>query len=478
MDNAILRRDLEKALGTVPMFDVHTHLDATHLAARGLHDIMLYHMVVSDLVSAGCPDRDRLSEHPTDEEARGRIERALPYMPAIANTSMAWALRILLEDLFGWRQPITAANWRKLDGIIRERAQEKNRAREIQASAGIARSCTELWRRHDGRADALLQYSLEWGFFGRAKWGENDTALWELEKAWSEGTPAAPSPIGPEQQRLVPAKTIRSLADVHAALDSYVDNIPANILSTAQHISTDIDFRPVDDRTMASALRRRSRAGTEERDIYASYIMEEFFKRWEQRRSGVLYQFSLGAEPLPAETASRLSQKTLASLADMIARHPGIKFNCYLSSMHANQTLCTFARELPNFSLTGFWWHNFFPSFIERVISERLDMLSTARWVGFFSDAYTMEWSYAKAVLVRKMLAAALADRVQRGQYDKEGAISVARQLFFDTPRSLVGMEAAVSEARSAAKTRQEAARTARATRPTNRGAASSRTRR
>ncbi len=59
----------------------------------------------------------------------------------------------------------------------------------------------------------------------------------------------------------------------------------------------------------------------------------------------------------------------------MIARHPGIRFQCFLSSAHANQALCTLARELPNFSLAGYWWHNFFPSFIERVMSERLDML-------------------------------------------------------------------------------------------------------
>ena len=105
---------------------------------------------------------------------------------------------------------------------IRERSAERDRARAIQAKAGISRSVTELWRRHDGRADAMLQYSLEWAFFGRAQWGEFDTAVWELEKAWSEGTPAAPSPIGPDAARPVPARTIRSVADVHEAMDAYV----------------------------------------------------------------------------------------------------------------------------------------------------------------------------------------------------------------------------------------------------------------
>ena len=46
---------LETALAEVPILDVHTHLVGGKLAARGLHDILLYHMVVSDLYAAGCP---------------------------------------------------------------------------------------------------------------------------------------------------------------------------------------------------------------------------------------------------------------------------------------------------------------------------------------------------------------------------------------------------------------------------------------
>ena len=66
MELDTLGRDIEEELKPGPMLDVHTHLDAIHPVARGLHDILLYHMVVSDLVSAGCPDRSRLSETPSD----------------------------------------------------------------------------------------------------------------------------------------------------------------------------------------------------------------------------------------------------------------------------------------------------------------------------------------------------------------------------------------------------------------------------
>jgi hypothetical protein len=262
MDTDTLAREIGGALAAVPLLDAHTHLDATHLAARGLHDVLLYHMVVSDLVSAGCPDRERLGEQPTGEEARIRIERALPFLPAIRNTSCSWGLRIILADLYGWRGPVDASSWKRLDATIRERSGDAAWQREILRRAGIRRSCTELWRRHDGRADELLQYSLEWCFFARCQWGEFDTAVYELEKAWSEGKPSAPSPVTLGSARPVPARTIRTVADAHAALDAYVAAIPATVLSTAQGVSTDIDYREVDERTFAAALRRRHRPGS------------------------------------------------------------------------------------------------------------------------------------------------------------------------------------------------------------------------
>src|SRR5206468_1235702 len=82
----------------------------------------------------------------------------------------------------------------------------------------------------------------------------------------------------------------------------------------------------------------------------------------------IVFQFSFGAEPLPFETGSRLSQQTISQVAAMIARHPKLRFQCFLSSRHANQSLCTLARELSNFSLAGYWWHNFFPDTIGQVI--------------------------------------------------------------------------------------------------------------
>lgn len=438
-----IRNELESALAEIPVFDVHTHLVGGKLGARGLHDILLYHMSVSDLYAAGCPSGSRLTEYPgwpDEAEATGRIEEALPYLPLVRNTSISWGIRIILRDLYNWTEPVTLDNWRTLDAKVRERADDRTWQRSVLDGLNIRRTGTEIMRRESGIDDDRLQYALEWAFFTRAQWGEYDTAVYELERCWGR-PPESPTPIG-TGKRPPMDRTIQTLEDVHAAVDHYLENIPYDMVTaTAGHVSTDIEFRTVTGDEMSAALQRRDQAGPEERDIYASYINEQFLSGLEQRPEEIVYQFSYAAEPLPYETGSRVTQKSIGQLAEMIGRHPGLHFQCNVASQHANQSLCTMCRELPNFSLTAYWWHNFFPSIIEQIMAERLDMLPVNKQVGFFSDAYCLEWVYAKMIVVRKCLANVLAARIETGQYTQADALEIAHEILYNSPRALLRFE-------------------------------------
>jgi hypothetical protein len=433
--------DLEQALAELPMFDVHTHLVGGRLGARGLHDILLYHMVVSDLYAAGCPNGARLTQYPgrpSREEAHARLAEAVLFLPMIRNTSCSWMARTILRDLYQWDKPVTADNWRQLDAIIRQRAEDRSWPASVFDRVNIRRTCTEHARREEGVDDELLQYSLEWAFFTRCQWGEFDTALYELEHCWGRGL-EPPSPIGGRRPRS--EHVIRGLDDVHAAMAHYVDHIPyERLVSTATTVSTDIDYRVVSDEEMAAAISRREGAGIAERDIYSSYINEAYLTALEAQPEKLVFQFSIGAEPLPFETGSLLYQRTIRQIAEMIGRHPQLHFQCFLASRHSNQAFCTLARELPNLSLCGYWWHNFFPDAIRQVMSERLDMLPLNKFVGFFSDAYCVEWVYGKARMVQRQMARVLAEKIEQGQYTRDDALHIARTILYETPQNLLGM--------------------------------------
>jgi hypothetical protein len=442
MNTQNMTTELEQALNDLPILDSHTHLTAGKLSARGLHDILLYHMVVSDLYSAGCPNGARLTEYPgwpTEKEAHARIEEALPFLPHIRNTSCFWGLQTLLADLYGWDNPITKDNWKKLDAMIRERADDQAWQRQVMREAKIEKFVTEWARREGGQDSDILQYSMEWAFFTRTQRDEFDTAIYELERCWGR-KPESPIPHA-AAKRLTPDREIRTLDDIHAAMAHYVRELAETpVLSMATHISTEIVFRKVTDQEMAAALARRDSAGPEERDLYASYIHEAFLTALKPYADKIVFQFSFAAEPMPHETASIIPQRAITHVADIAARHPKIKFLCFVASRHANQSLCTLGRELPNFSLAGYWWHNFFPDAIRQVIGERLDMVALNKQIGFFSDAYCLEWAYAKTRIVKKQLAAVLAEKIRQGQYSIIEAVNIARAILYDTPQSLLRM--------------------------------------
>lgn len=437
-----LCEDLQHALAEIPVLDVHTHLAGGRLGARGLHDILLYHMVVSDLYSAGCPSGNRLTEFPgwpDQKEAHARLDEAMPYVTLARNTSCMWGVRTILADLYDWHEAVTQSNWRKLDALIRERADDGAWHHAVLDRVNIRRTCAEYARRGSGVDDDRLQYSMEWGMFTRTQWGEFDTAVYDLERTWGR-QPESPVAIG--GKRPPTDRTIKTLDDVHAAIKHYVSVFPfGKILSVATGISTDIDYRVPSETEMEAALKRRASAGPAERDVYAAYICEAYLTELEKHGREIVFQFSIGAEPLPFETGSRLSQKTVGQLGEIIGRHPGLRFQAFLGSKHNNQGFCTLARELPNFSLAGYWWHSFFPQTIREVISERLDMLPVNKQMGFFSDAYVVEWAYAKSLIVRKQMARVFAEKIDQGQYSLDDALGIARSILFESPQTVLGMK-------------------------------------
>jgi hypothetical protein len=374
-------------------------------------------------------------------EAQARLAQAVPYLPRIRNTSGCWGTRIILRDLYGLEGLPNESTWRRVDSMIRERAADPAWARDILRRAGVRRATTEWWRQRDGSADDVLQYALEWAFFARTQLGINDIPVYELERTWTQDRPGPPLPVTLGADRPLADRQIATVDDVHAAVAHYVARIPFGaVLSTTQHISTDLNLRAVTEAEMAAALAHRDDATIADRDVYASYILEAFVEALERSASQIVFQFSIGAEPLPYETGSKLRQETIFEVAELAARHPALRFQVFLASEHANQAFCTLAREIPNISLAGFWWHNLFPGIIRKVMFDRLDMLPLNKQVGFFSDAYCVEWTYAKTVIIRRQLAEALADKVAQGQYTVDFALEIARQILFETPQELNGM--------------------------------------
>jgi len=82
---------------------------------------------------------------------------------------------------------------------------------------------------------------------------------------------------------------------------------------------------------------------------------------------------------------------------------------------------------------------------MRQVMEERLDMVPVNKQVGFFSDAYCLEWTYAKAKMILNQLSVVLATKIEYGQYTHNDALAVARAILYDTAYDLLGMRPAAA---------------------------------
>ena len=116
-----LYNEIYQGLKEIPAYDVHTHINEEHMSARGLDDILLYHMVVSDLYSAGCPSGGRLPEFPQEEYRLKRLKEAVSYRKYPQHL-LLFGVRTILKDLYGIDEEISENNYLKIDAIIKSRS--------------------------------------------------------------------------------------------------------------------------------------------------------------------------------------------------------------------------------------------------------------------------------------------------------------------------------------------------------------------
>ena len=142
-----------------------------------------------------------------------------------------------------------------------------------------------------------------------------------------------------------------------------------------------------------------------------------------------------------AHPFAKASQAFTGTFGYLLAEYPDTHFNMLGSYAPDEQALCSLSAAYNNMSLGGFWYQNFYATNMEQSWNMRLDMMPLDRICGFFSDGYCAEWIYGRALMTRKVMANALADRIERGFCDEEYAMHIAQTTLYDTPKRLMAID-------------------------------------
>jgi hypothetical protein len=423
---------LRDELDAVSVVDPHTHLRPDRPEAGNLADIALYHHVWVELVSAGMPltaaTQAGLPHELADPgmEPLDRLRAVLPYLTHLRSTTCGHLLRTLLEDLYGVRGgELTAANLEAVFAAVAERAADPNWGSHVLADrCRIVKSLTVDHHEQAPYGPAIGKGVEQDVNFTSGKQGPRDSLLRiegelgsDLRKAGDYGE--AMHALGRDYSR----RPIHFVGLWLLPHFSYVVPTEKQVTEAIERARAD---RPLSHQDLSA---------------FTSYGLRSLL---EGMRGGPLrtIQVIVGAEVLPPHRSlTHWGPEFPGALARLAGEFEDFHLNCSSASDLYTQDLAILAKHVPNVSVAGYWWHVLYPFYIRKSIETRLDIVPANKIIAFFSDAYHAEWCYPKLKLVKGIFAEVLLDRVTRGMYTQETALSLLRQTFHDNPARIYGIE-------------------------------------
>ena len=127
------------------------------------------------------------------------------------------------------------------------------------------------------------------------------------------------------------------------------------------------------------------------------------------------------------------SRVSLIQYRELFNAFPQVKFPISVLASVTNQELVSYAWIFPNVITNGHWWYSNTPSFIARDAAARLEAVPKTKQIGYYSDAYKLEFVWPKFDMYRQVLSGILADHfVGQCGWSEEQAVELGRQVLKD----------------------------------------------
>ena len=128
-------------------------------------------------------------------------------------------------------------------------------------------------------------------------------------------------------------------------------------------------------------------------------------------------------------------------MLDFAFRHANVRFDLFHLGMPMIRDAILIGKSLPNVTLNLCWCYLISQTQTRRALDEIFDMAPLNKIIAFGADyRVAVQKVYGHLVMARETVAAALADRVDAGDISAAGAVTIARQWFYDNPVRIYGL--------------------------------------
>ena len=411
MNLSPLARELYDEIAAFTIIDAHEHLppEARYLSFgySGLNMFAGY--LWHDLRSAGVPDEFvGMMREGGDRPVETWWPRIRPHWEHVRNTSYARALRITARDVFGI---IAIAD--DTIGLFAEQVKADNTPgiyrRSLQERCRIERSICAI---DDPADDPRFP---------------DDPGLKGITRFCPWGGPDLPGRL-----RELSGRDIRTLDDAaQVAQETLLRDVAAGAIGFKLTVA---DFGPPDAKAAETDLDQALR-GTD-----ASGPLPALRDYLFDKCCDVAAESGL---PVAVHTGywgdfRALDPKFMLGFA---ARRRDVRFDMFHLGAPMYRDAILIGKNLPNVTLNLTWCPIISQVQTKRALDEILDLVPLNKIIAFGGDyRVCVQKVYGHLVLAREVVAAALAERIEAGDFDREEALRIARWWFHDNPARVYGL--------------------------------------
>jgi glucuronate isomerase len=431
-----LRNRLFRELDSIRLIDPHSHIEPKSAASKTLADILGYHYYTELIHSAGMP-RDEIEEPGLDPKEK--VRRLVANIEPLRNTvQYSWLLE-LAQAFFDFPrgEHLTTSNWESLYDTAAKKMAQPNWERQVLDRTKL--DAVFLTNNFD---DPLTGFDTN----RYIPCLRTDDLVFHLAKA-------------EVRQRLERATNIEVTDS--ASLRSAIGNVFGHFVSKGARacaISLPPDFTPAS--FSAGLLRSQAQElaksidpalsvvlrGLEAGDPAERRIIHEDERRVSQFVFWTLAEFCAEFK-LPFDLMIGVnravyrsgvyqgqdlfdSRVSLIQYKELFNAFPQVTFPISVLASVTNQELVSYSWIFPNVVTNGHWWYSNTPAYIEHDAAARLEAVPQTKQIGYYSDAYKLEFCLPKFSMYKRILAKILAERfvAERG-WTEEQAVDLGRRV-------------------------------------------------
>ena len=419
-----LRQRLFTELDSIRLIDPHSHIEPKTAASKTLADILGYHYYTELCHSAGMP-KDQIEEPGLDpkEKVRRLVERVEPLRNTI---QYSWLLELAQKFFdFPVGEHLTTSNWESLYDTAAKKMAQPNWEQQVLDTTKL--DAVFLTNNFDDTLEG----------FDTSRYIpclRTDDLVFHLGKT-------------EVRERLQAATNV----DVHnsQSLGNAIRKLFERFVAKGARacaISLPPSFSPAPctaneaDKAIASLL-----AGNSDPDA-ANFVFWTLAQYCHEFK--LPFDLMIGVNRAVYEAGVYQGQDlydsrvSLIQYKELFNAFPHVVFPISVLASVTNQELVSYAWIFPNVVTNGHWWYSNTPAYIEHDSAARLEAVPQTKQIGYYSDAYKLEFCLPKFAMYKRILAKLLAERfvVERG-WSETAAVDLGRRVLRGNVEQIFNMK-------------------------------------